>query len=159
MDKAFRLAGCSRRLEQDSGMDRAPQTESRSSHASFVSARCYKSFPRPLSVAALHFAAAVGWERKSIVNSMLKQAKTRRKFLKMLGASPLIAGSGIFASSLAELLHAAPLEEKHLLGWLENVQQSDEVISSPDQALDVMEFEAVARKICRPRTSAISRRE
>jgi (S)-2-hydroxy-acid oxidase len=77
---------------------------------------------------------------------MLKQAKTRRKFLKMLGASPLIAGSGIFASSLAELLHAAPLEEKHLLGWLENVQQSDEVISSPDQALDVMEFEAVARK-------------
>ena len=80
------------------------------------------------------------------MNPMLEQAKTRRKFLKMLGASPLIAGSGILGSGLAALLNAAPLEEKHLFGWLENVQQSDEVISSPDQALDVMEFEAVARK-------------
>jgi 4-hydroxymandelate oxidase len=80
------------------------------------------------------------------MNQILERSKTRRKFLKMLGASPLITGSGVLGSGLAALLYAAPLEEKHFLGWLENVQQSDEVISSPDQALDVMEFEAVARK-------------
>lgn len=75
-----------------------------------------------------------------------QRAKSRRRFLKMLGASPIIAGSSILAGSLAELLQAKPLEEKHFLGWLDNLQQSDEVISSPDQALDVMDFEAAAKK-------------
>jgi isopentenyl diphosphate isomerase/L-lactate dehydrogenase-like FMN-dependent dehydrogenase len=78
-------------------------------------------------------------------------SKTRRKFLKMLGASPLIAGSSILAGSLADLLHAAPLEEKNFFGWLENLQQqSDSVISTPDQALDVMDFEPAARKAIPP---------
>ncbi|HET8925139.1 MAG TPA: alpha-hydroxy acid oxidase [Candidatus Acidoferrum sp.] len=72
--------------------------------------------------------------------------KTRRKFLKMLGASPVIAGSSFLTASLASLLKAAPIEEKHLLGWLENLQQSDNVLSSPDQALDVMDFEPIAQK-------------
>src|ERR1700746_1263045 len=76
--------------------------------------------------------------------------RTRRKFLKMLGSSPLIVGSGVLASGLAHLLHAAPSEEKHFLCWLENLQQSDDVISSPDQALDVMDFEAAARKAIPP---------
>jgi 4-hydroxymandelate oxidase len=76
--------------------------------------------------------------------------RTRRKFLKMLGSSPLIVGSGVLASGLADLLHAAPGEEKHFLSWLENLQQSDDVISSPDQALDVMDFEAAARKAIPP---------
>jgi (S)-2-hydroxy-acid oxidase len=79
-----------------------------------------------------------------------RRAKTRRKFLKLLAASPLIAGSGVLASSLASLLHAEPLEEKHFLGWLENLQQSGDVISSPDQALDVMDFEPAARKTIPP---------
>jgi 4-hydroxymandelate oxidase len=76
--------------------------------------------------------------------------RTRRKFLKMLGSSPLIVGSGVLASGLADLLHAAPGEEKHFLCWLENLQQSDDVISSPDQALDVLDFEAAARKAIPP---------
>jgi 4-hydroxymandelate oxidase len=76
--------------------------------------------------------------------------RTRRKFLKMLGSSPLIVGSGVLASGLADLLHAAPGEEKHFLCWLENLQQSDDVISSPDQALDVTDFEAAARKAIPP---------
>jgi len=76
--------------------------------------------------------------------------RTRRKFLKMLGSSPLIVGSGVLAGGLADLLHAAPSEEKHFLGWLENLQQGDDVISSPDQALDVMDFEAAARKAIPP---------
>jgi (S)-2-hydroxy-acid oxidase len=77
-------------------------------------------------------------------------SKTRRKFLKMLGATPLIAGSGVLAGGLADLLNAEPLEEKHFLGWLENLQQSGDVISSPDQALEVMDFEPVARKVVPP---------
>ena len=78
------------------------------------------------------------------------RSRTRRKFLKMLGASPLIAGSSVLAGGLANLLHAAPNEEKHFLSWLENLQQSDDVISSPDQALDVMDFEPAARKAIPP---------
>src|SRR5205823_6572631 len=80
------------------------------------------------------------------MNHTPDRSRTRRKFLKMLGASPLIAGSGVLAGGLANLLHAAPSEEKQFLGWLENLQQSDDVISSPDQALDVMDFEPAARK-------------
>src|SRR5438874_13672468 len=77
--------------------------------------------------------------------------KTRRKFLKLLGASPVIAGSSMLAGGLANLLHAALPEDKHFLGWLENLQQQgDAVISSPDQALDVMDFEPVARKAIPP---------
>jgi (S)-2-hydroxy-acid oxidase len=49
------------------------------------------------------------------------------------------------------LLHAEPLKEKHFLPWLENLQQqSSDVISSPDQALDVMDFEPAARKAIPP---------
>src|SRR5438128_5322034 len=129
-------------------MDRAPQTRSRGSHASFVSARCYKSFPRALPAAAIHFTARIGG--KGPMNQMLERSKTRRRFLKMLGASPLIAGSSMLGSGLATLLNAAPLEEKHFLGWLESFQQSDDVVSSPDQALDVMDFEPAARKAIPP---------
>jgi len=79
------------------------------------------------------------------------QFRTRRKFLKMLCTSPLIAGSSILAGGLADLLCAEPLEEKHFLGWLDNLQQqSDSIISSPDQALDVMDFEPAARKAIPP---------
>jgi (S)-2-hydroxy-acid oxidase len=65
----------------------------------------------------------------------------------MLGASPLVAGSSILAGGLADLLRAESPKEKHFGGWLENLQQqSDSLISSPDQALDVMDFESAARK-------------
>ena len=85
------------------------------------------------------------------MNPEPQRAKTRRKFLKMLGASPLIGGSSILASGLADLLRAEPLEEKRFLGWLENLQQQgDSVISSPDQALDVLDFEPAARKAIPP---------
>lgn len=80
------------------------------------------------------------------MNPTPQRVKSRRIFLKMLGASPIIAGSSILAGSLAELLQAKPLEEKYFLGWLENLQQSGEVISSPEQGFDVMDFEAAAKK-------------
>src|SRR5260370_41629862 len=86
-----------------------------------------------------HFAPGIDRSKKGRepMNPTDDRAKTRRKFLKMLSASPLIAGSSVFAGSLASLLHAAPLEEKHFLGWFEKLQESDSVISTPDQALNV----------------------
>jgi isopentenyl diphosphate isomerase/L-lactate dehydrogenase-like FMN-dependent dehydrogenase len=84
------------------------------------------------------------------VNHMSVRSETRRKFLKMLSASPLVAGSSVFASSLANLLNAASPTEKQFRGWFENLQQSEDVISSPEQALDVMDFEPAARKAIPP---------
>ena len=80
----------------------------------------------------------------------LGRMKTRRKFLQMLSASPLFAGTSLLAGPLASLLSAAPVGEKQFLGWLEGFQQSEDVISSPDQALDVMDFEPAARKAVPP---------
>ena len=43
---------------------------------------------------------------------MPQRARTRRKFLKMLGASPLIAGSSLLAGSLTDLLRAEAPKKK-----------------------------------------------
>jgi 4-hydroxymandelate oxidase len=76
--------------------------------------------------------------------------KTRRKFLQMLSASPLLASPGLHGGSFSHLLAAGEVTEKKFLGWLDSLQQSDEVISSPDQAFDVMDFEPAARKALPP---------
>jgi (S)-2-hydroxy-acid oxidase len=68
----------------------------------------------------------------------------------MIGASPVIAASGSLSGSLASLLISPELGSRNVLRWLENLQQSEEVISSPDQALDVMDFEPAARKAIPP---------
>ena len=84
------------------------------------------------------------------MNRAIDQIKTRRKFLQMLSSSPLLASPGFLAGSFGNLLAASEVTEKKFLGWLDSFQQSDEVISSPDQALNVMDFEAVARKTLPP---------
>lgn len=76
--------------------------------------------------------------------------RTRRTFLRMLATSPVLASSHLLSNSVANLLAADEVTEKSFLGWLENLQQSNEVISSPDQALDVMDFEPAARKAIPP---------
>ncbi len=84
------------------------------------------------------------------MNHATDQSKTRRKFLRMLSASPLLASPGLLAGSFANLLAAGEVTERKFLGWLDSFQQSDEVISSPDQAFDVMDFEPAARKALPP---------
>ena len=78
------------------------------------------------------------------------QIRTRRKFLRMLSASPLLASPGILGGTFAGLLAAGEVTEGKFLGWLDSFQQSDEVISSPDKAFDVMDFEPAARKALPP---------
>ena len=68
----------------------------------------------------------------------------------MLGASPLLASTGLLAGPFASLLAAGEVSEKKFLGWLDSFQQSDDVISAPDQAFEVMDFEAAARKVLPP---------
>jgi 4-hydroxymandelate oxidase len=84
------------------------------------------------------------------VNRATEQVKTRRKFLQMLSASPLLASPGLLAGSFSNLVAAGEVTEKRFLGWLDSIQQSDEVIASPDQAFDVMDFEPAARKALPP---------
>ncbi len=72
------------------------------------------------------------------MNRATDQIKTRRKFLQMLGSSPLLASPGFLAGSFANLLPAGEVTERKFLGWLDSFQQSDDVISSPDQAFESM---------------------
>jgi 4-hydroxymandelate oxidase len=75
---------------------------------------------------------------------------TRRRFLRMLSASPLLASSSFLGGSLAKLLAAGEVTPRSFSDWLEALQDSSEIISSPDQALDVLEFEPAARKALPP---------
>ncbi|OLB38663.1 MAG: alpha-hydroxy-acid oxidizing enzyme [Acidobacteria bacterium 13_2_20CM_57_17] len=84
------------------------------------------------------------------MNRANDEIKTRRKFLKMVSASPLLAGPGFLAGSFSSLLAAGEATDKKFIGWLDSLEQSDGVITSPDQAFDVMDFEPAARKILPP---------
>src|SRR5215813_9757436 len=76
--------------------------------------------------------------------------QTRRHFLRMLAASPIFATNTFFANRLKSLLAADQLTEATFGGWYRNFQQSTDVISSPDQAFDVLDFEPAARKSLPP---------
>lgn len=78
------------------------------------------------------------------------QIHTRRRFLRMLAVSPLIASPHFLGTPVASLLSAGGLTKEEFLGWLETLQQSGDVISSPEQALDILDFEPVARKVLPP---------
>jgi 4-hydroxymandelate oxidase len=83
------------------------------------------------------------------MNHAIDRVKSRRKFLQMLSASPLLS-SGLFAGPFAHLLATGEVTDRRFLGWLDSFQQSEEVISSADQAFDVMDFEVAARKALPP---------
>jgi 4-hydroxymandelate oxidase len=84
------------------------------------------------------------------MNRIPDRARTRRRFLQMLTASPLFAAPHVLAGSLANVLAASDEGDGKFRGWLENLQQSGGAISSAAQAFDVMDFEAAARKALPP---------
>lgn len=68
------------------------------------------------------------------------QGTNRRRFLRYLAASPLLANPALLASPLRQILAPRP-------AWLlAEIFKPGDLISRADQALDVMEFEAVAQK-------------
>jgi hypothetical protein len=85
--------------------------------------------------------------------SQARQNQARRRFLRMLLLSPAVAGSYFAANSLAKLLSSGFIPEGKALAALEALPVADSVISSPDQAFDVMDFEPAARKAL-PRPTA-----
>jgi 4-hydroxymandelate oxidase len=84
------------------------------------------------------------------MESSSRQIKDRRKFLRMLAVSPLLALPGSSHILLQKLLASVPMETKKVFRLLEGLEQGEALISSPDQAFDVMDFEPVARKTLPP---------
>jgi len=84
------------------------------------------------------------------MNRIPDRTRTRRNFLRMLAASPFFAAPYLAGAPIAKLLTASGSTEGAFLGWLEAFQQGDGVISSPDQAFDVLDFEPAARKALPP---------
>jgi 4-hydroxymandelate oxidase len=72
-------------------------------------------------------------------------ARGRRDFLRFLAGSPLVAVPGFASEILADLYRPA----RHAAGG-DGLQDSEFVLKSADQAVDVMEFEAAARKALPP---------
>ncbi|GAC1674372.1 MAG: alpha-hydroxy acid oxidase [Candidatus Acidiferrum sp.] len=68
----------------------------------------------------------------------------------MLAASPIVASSHLLGSSLSNLLSAGAPSEGKFREWVSDLQQSGEPITSPEQAVDVMDFEPAARKALPP---------
>jgi isopentenyl diphosphate isomerase/L-lactate dehydrogenase-like FMN-dependent dehydrogenase len=67
----------------------------------------------------------------------------RRRFLRLLAASPLAAFSGL---SLERLTTSGNGKAAGALDVFERLAQGEDPISTPDQAINVMEFEAIARR-------------
>jgi isopentenyl diphosphate isomerase/L-lactate dehydrogenase-like FMN-dependent dehydrogenase len=68
----------------------------------------------------------------------------------MLAASPLLAGSHLLSGPLAKLMATDGVTSEKVLAGLQASQQSDGVIATPEQALDVLDFEPAARKALPP---------
>lgn len=71
------------------------------------------------------------------------ETSSRRRFLRLLAASPLVAFSGL---SLEKLALSWGGEAAGALDVFERLAQGEGLISTPEQAINVMEFEAIARK-------------
>jgi 4-hydroxymandelate oxidase len=70
------------------------------------------------------------------MNGLGCRTEARRRFLRMLAASPLFVGSHFLGSKAVSVLDI--------------IEQSDPIIASPGDALDVMDFEPAARKALPP---------
>jgi 4-hydroxymandelate oxidase len=84
---------------------------------------------------------------------LTERAKARRKFLRFVAASPLLAASETLVKAVERLSATDPARTDGLAALedlQEALQQRGDLISSPEQALDVMDFEAVARRALPP---------
>ena len=78
------------------------------------------------------------------------QTEARRRFLRMLISSPLFAGFHFLGSPLTNLLTNNVATGGKTDSVLDTIEQSNSVIASPNDALNVMDFEPAARKALPP---------
>jgi len=71
---------------------------------------------------------------------------SRRRFLTFAAGSPLLAAAGIDLSALATLFSGGPRDRSRGLALLQQATQEPELIASAADALDVFDFEPVAKK-------------
>jgi 4-hydroxymandelate oxidase len=71
---------------------------------------------------------------------------SRRQFMAFAAGSPLLAAAGVDLRSLRRLLGGNSREQAKALGLLQQVSQEPELIASPADALNVFDFEPVAKK-------------
>ncbi|MBI3423079.1 MAG: alpha-hydroxy-acid oxidizing protein [Acidobacteria bacterium] len=79
------------------------------------------------------------------MRNLVEEAASRRRFLRLLAASPLLACSGFSFTPMEKLLSGNG-KTTAALAALEGLAQGEALLAVPEQALNVMEFEAVARK-------------
>jgi 4-hydroxymandelate oxidase len=79
-----------------------------------------------------------------------QRVKARRRFLGFLAASPLLISGGMIHGAFAKMLALHPSDEKGAHEALEGLAAGENLITSPDQAFNVMDFEPVARKALPP---------
>ncbi|HEY2163505.1 MAG TPA: alpha-hydroxy acid oxidase, partial [Gemmatimonadaceae bacterium] len=71
---------------------------------------------------------------------------SRRRFLRFAAGSPLLAAAGIDLGALAALFAGGPRDRAKGLALLQQATQEPELIASAADALDVFDFEPVAKK-------------
>jgi len=71
---------------------------------------------------------------------------SRRRFLRFAAGSPLLAAAGIDLGALATLFEGGPHDRAKGLALLQQATQEPELIASAADALDVFDFEPVAKK-------------
>lgn len=76
------------------------------------------------------------------VNAYLNKMASRRSFLRFIAGSPLLLSLGLSACSEEKRLWERLLPEE----LLKDTAHMDDLITSPDRALNVFDFEAVARE-------------
>jgi 4-hydroxymandelate oxidase len=74
---------------------------------------------------------------------------SRRNFVRFLAGSPLFAAAGLDHHSLARLLTGTARDQSEAFGLIDELTQGEQdpqLIASPAEALDVFDFEPVAKK-------------
>jgi len=71
---------------------------------------------------------------------------SRRQFMAFAAGSPLLAAAGVDLDALRRLLAGPSRERARGLALLQQASQEPDLIASPSEALDVFDFEPVARK-------------
>ncbi len=71
---------------------------------------------------------------------------SRRQFLTFLAGSPLFAAAGVDFKSLDRLFRGTPRDQSRAMDMVEQATQEPQLIAAARDALDVFDFEPVARK-------------